>query len=247
VADVRRRAGASLRRRAVAIAAVGLLAGSGGGSSPAALSSPGAARSPSGSVTGTPLSAGLLPADAFGPHATVLNLTLDQLRRATASAGATSSGGRVDPPSCAVAVQGGSPDFTGVADLAAQSAVGPDGSTVEALLTGAPVQEAVDRVLGAVAACPQATVTAPDGTTSTITFRSVTVPPMGDDAAAMAVTTSVSGPGAAQPSPALVGVVRDHDRLLLLLAAGAQGAAPDEARFTALLQQAYRAQARALD
>lgn len=249
MADVRRRAGASLRRRAVAIAAVGLLAGCGGGSSsPAARSSPGAARSPSGSVPGTPLSAGLLPADAFGPHATVLNLTLDQLRRATASAGTASSGGRVDPPSCAVAVQGGSPDFTGVADLAAQSAVGPDGSTVEALLTGAPVQGAVDRVLGAVAACPQATVTAPDGTTSTITFRSVTVPPMGDDAAAMAVTTSVSGPGAAaQPSPALVGVVRDHDRLLLLLAAGAQGAAPDEARFTALLQQAYRAQARALD
>ena len=242
MADVRRRAGASLRRFAAAVAVAGLLAGCGGGTS-----TPPAARSSSGSVTGTPLSTGLLPAGAFGPKATVLNLTLDQLRSATASAGTTSSGGQVDPPSCAVAVQGGAPDFTGVADLAAQSAVGPDGSTVEALLTGAPVQGAVDRVLGAVAACPKGTVTTPDGATTTITFRSVSLPPMGDDAAAMQVTTSVSGAGGARPSPALVGVERDRDRLLLLLAAGAQGAAPDEARFTALLQQAYRTQARALD
>jgi hypothetical protein len=224
-----------------------VLAGCSGGTAGGAAGS-GSAASSSGSVTGTPLSAGLLPADAFGPGATVVGLTLDQLRGATASAGTTSSGGQVDPPSCAVAVQGGSPDFTGVADLAAQSAVGPDGSIVEALLTGAPVRGAVDRVLGAVAACPRATVTSPGGTTSTITFRSVPVPSMGDDAAAMQVTTSASGPGAAaQPAPALVGVVRDRDRLLLLLAAGADGAAPDEARFTALLQQAYRTQARALD
>ena len=248
MADVRRWAGGPLRRLAAAVALAGLLAGCSGGTSGGATASGSrSAASSSGSVTGTPLSAGLLPADAFGPHATVLNLTLDQLRRATASAGTASSGGQVDPPSCAVAVQGGSPDFTGVADLAAQSATGPDGSTVEALLTGAPVPGAVDRVLGAVAACPRATVTTPDGTTSTLTFRSVPVPPMGDDAAAMEVTTSASGPGAAQPSPALVGVVRDRDRLLLLLSAGAGGAAPDEARFTALLQQAYRTQARALD
>jgi len=246
---VRRWAGGPLRRFAAAVALAGLLAGCSGGTSGGATASGSrSAASSSGSVTGTPLSAGLLPAGAFGLHATVLNLTLDQLRRATASAGTAASGGQVDPPSCAVAVQGGSPDFTGVADLAAQSATGPDGSTIEALLTGAPVQGAVDRVLGAVAACPRATVTTPDGTTSTITFRSVPVPPMGDDAAAMEVTTSASGPGgAAPPSPALVGVVRDRDRLLLLLSAGAGEAAPDEARFTALLQQAYRTQARALD
>jgi hypothetical protein len=227
------------------VAAAGVLAGCSGGTSGGAAGS-GSAESSAGPVTGTPLSAGLLPADAFGAGATVVGLTLDQLRRATVSAGTTSSGGQVDPPSCAVAVQGGSPDFTGVADLAAQSAVGPEGSIVEALLTGAPVQGAVDRVLGAVAACPRATVTSPGGTISTVTFRSVPVPSMGDDAAAMEVATS--GPGAgAQPAPALVGVVRDRDRLLLLLAAGADGAAPDEARFTTLLQQAYRTQARALD
>jgi hypothetical protein len=42
-------------------------------------------------------------------------------------------------------------------------------------------------------------------------------------------------------------VVRDGDRLVLLLAGGGDGGARATARFTALLTQAYRAQARALD
>jgi hypothetical protein len=220
------------------------LAGCGGGTAGhAAGPSAGSAASSSGSVAGTPLSAGLLPAGAFDPRATVLDLTLDQLRRAVGTAGTTGPTGRVDPPSCAVAVEGGGPDFTGVADLAAESADGPAGTTVEALLTGAPVQEAVDRVLGAVAACPQATVTTAEGTTATITFRSVPLPPMGDGAAAMEVTTSASG---SPSTSALIGVVRDRGRLLLLLSAGRDGAAQDERAFTALLRQAFATQARAL-
>jgi hypothetical protein len=197
-------------------------------------------------VTGSPLAAGLLPPEAFDPRATVVNLTLDQLRRSAGAVGAGSGGMRVDPPSCAVAVQGGAPDFADVADLAAESAVGPDGSAVEALLTGAPVAGAVDRVLGAVAACPRATVTTPQGATTAITFRPVPVPSMGDGAAAMQVTTTSAAPGgAARTSPALIGVVRDRDRLLLLLAGGSDAA--DAARFAALLQTAYATQARALD
>jgi hypothetical protein len=240
VSDVRGRAGSALGRCAVAVAVAGVLAGCGGGTSvPAARSS--AATSSAFSVTGTSLSAGLLPAGAFDPRATVLDLSLDQLRQAFAATGTTGPVGRVDPPSCAVAVEGGGPDLTGVADLAAESAVGPAGTTVEALLTGPPVQDAVDRVLGAVAACPQATVTTAEGTTATITFRPVPLPRMGEDAAAMQVTTSPSGSAS---TSALVGVVRDGDRLLLLLSASRDG---DARRFTALLQQAFATQARALD
>ena len=217
------------------MAGAALLAGCGGGASRSA------AASSSGAPTGSPLSAGLLPADAFDPRATLLDLTLGQLRQAVAAAGPAGPAGGVEPPSCAVAVEGGGPDFTDVADLAAEGAAGPTGTTVEALLTGAPVQGAVDRVAGAVAACPQATVTTAGGTTVTITFRSLPLPPMGDDAAAMQVTTSTSG---SARTSAVIGVVRDRDRLLLLTATGTDGAAPD---FTALLQKAFAVQARALD
>jgi hypothetical protein len=244
VPDVRGRGGSLHRRFAAGVACAALLAGCGATSRHTAGAETRSAAASSGSVTGSPLSAGLLPDGAFDPRATVLDLTLDQLRQAVTGAGTTGPAGRVDPPSCAVAVQGGGPDLTGVADLAAESAAGPAGTTVEALFTGAPVRGAVDRVSGAVAACPRATVTTAGGATVSITFRSVALPRMGDDAAAMRVTTESTGPGAAQ---ALIGVVRDRDRLLLLLSAGRDGAAQDQRAFTALLAKAFATQARALD
>ena len=248
-----RRPGAVLAATAAAVAAAGLLAGCAGGGSgggtAAASSSSAAASSSSGSVTGSSLTKGLLPADAFGADATVIGLTLEQLKQSTATLGTGSTAGvRVDPPSCAAAVQGTAPNYDQVDDLAAQSATGPSGATVEALMTGAPAKGAAEKLRGSAAACPQATVTTPSSGTVTLTFRSVPVKKMGDDAAAVELTTTLSKPGGSTVSvPALLGAVEDHHRLLLLITAGTGGAAPDEGAFTALLEKAYTTQASALD
>jgi hypothetical protein len=246
-----RRLGAAL----AAVATAGLVAGCGGGGSgdgpPAARSSTASspASSSSGSVTGSQLTKGLLPADAFGPDATVVGLTLEQLKQSTATLGTGSASGiQVDPPSCAAAVQGTSPNLDRVDDLAAQSATGPGGATVEALMTGAPVKGAAEKLRGNAAACPQATVTTPSSGTVTLTFRSIPLEHLGDDAAAVQLTTTLTKPdGSTLSVPALLGAVEDHHRLLLLITAGTGGAAPDQAAFTALLEKAYSTQASALD
>ena len=242
-----RRPGAVL----AAVAAVGLVAGCAGGGSgggKAAGSSP-AASSSSGSVTGSQLTKGLLPADAFGTDATVVGLTLEQLKQSTATLGSGSTAGmQVDPPSCAAAVQGTSPNLDQVDDLAAQSATGPSGATVEALMTGSPVKGAAEKLRGNAAACPQATVTTPSSGTVTLTFRSIPLKAMGSDAAAVQLTTTLTKPdGSTLSVPALLGAVEDHHRLLLLITAGTGGAAPDQGAFTALLEKAYSTQASALD
>jgi hypothetical protein len=243
-----RRSGAVL----AALATAGLVTGCAGGSSgggTAAAGSPSAASSSSGSVTGSTLTKGLLPADAFGPDATVVGLTLEQLKQSTAGLGSGSAAGiQVEPPSCAAAVQGTSPDYDKVDDLAAQSATSSGAATVEALMTGAPVKGAAEKLRGSAAACPQATVTTPTSGTVTLTFQTLPVGTMGDDAAAVRLTTTLTKPdGSTLSVPALLGAVEDHHRLLLLITAGTGGAAPDQAAFTALLEKAYRTQASALD
>ena len=71
-------------------------------------------------------------------------------------------------------------------------------------------------------------------------------------------TTTVNVPNGTHATvPALIGAVQDHDRLLVLLhletgdlagEGAAVGAAPaDPAAFTDLLEEAYEAQAEALD
>jgi hypothetical protein len=233
----------------VSMAAVGLLAGCAGSGSDgqAAASSTSAAASSSGSVTGSALTKGLLPAAAFGSQATVVGLTLEQLKQTTSGLGASTAGVQVSPDACAAAVQGTTPDFSKVGDLAAQSAVGSGGATIEALMTGGPAKGAVDKLSGATAACPQATVTSPQGTV-TLTFSSLPLKKMGDDAAALQLTTALTKPdGTSASVPALLGAVEDHGRLLLLVTAGTAGAAPDQAAFTALLEKAYSTQAHALD
>lgn len=236
---------------AAALATAGLVAGCGasgsGGGKTAASSA--AASSSSGSVTGSTLTKGLLPADAFGADATVVGLTLEQLKQSTTSLGGGRAAGiQVDPPSCAAAVQGTSPNFDQVDDLAAQSATGASGATVEALMTGAPAKGAAEKLRGSAAACPQATVTTPSSGTVTLTFQSIPLQKMGDDAAAVQLTTTLSKPDGSKVSvPALLGAVEDHHRLLLLITAGAGGAAPDQGAFTALLEKAYSTQASALD
>jgi hypothetical protein len=234
------------------VAAAGLLAGcagSGKGSDgqAAAASTSSAASSSSGSVTGSTLTKGLLPAGAFGAQATVIGLTLEQLKQTTSTLGASTAGVQVSPDSCAAAVQGTAPDYSKVDDLAAQAATGSGGATIEALMTGGPAKGAVEKLTGAAAACPQATVTSPQGTV-TLTFQSVPVRKMGDDAAAVQLTTALTKPdGTSTTVPALIGAVEDHGRLLMLVTAAGNGAAPDQAAFTALLEKAYATQAHALD
>jgi hypothetical protein len=195
------------------------------------------------------LTKGLLPADAFGTDATVIGLTLEQLRQSTATLGTGSATGvDVEPPSCAAAVQGTAPNYDQVDDLAAQSATSPSGATVEALMTGGPVKGAAQKLRGSAAACPQATVTTPSSGTVTLTFQSIPLEELGDDAAAVQLTTTLTKPDGSKLSvPALLGAVEDHHRLLLLITAGTGGVAPDQAAFTALLEKAYRTQASALD
>jgi hypothetical protein len=237
------------------LATAGLLAGcagsgSGHGGSAAASSttSTSAAASSSGSVSGSKLTKGLLPADAFGTQATVIGLTLEQLRQSTSTLGAPSTAGiQVEPPSCAAAVQGTSPDYDKVDDLAAQSAVSTAGATVEALMTGGPAKGAAEKLRGATAACPQATLTLPQAGQATITFTTLPIKELGDDAAAVQMTTAVTKPDGTKASvPALIGAVEDHDRLLLLITAGTNGTAPDPAAFTALLEKAYSTEHAAL-
>jgi hypothetical protein len=82
----------------------------------------------------------------------------------------------------------------------------------------------------------------------TLTFQSIPVKELGDDAAAVQLITTLTKPDGSKLSvPALLGAVEDHHRLLLLITAGTGGVAPDQAAFTALLEKAYRTQASALD
>jgi hypothetical protein len=237
---------------AVGAAVVGSLAGcagDGSGGRAAASGTSGSAAATSGSVTGSTLTEGLLPADTFGIQATVVPVTLEQLRQSTSSlGGAAMAGLEVEPPACAVAVQGTAPNYTKVDDLAAQSAISPTGTTVEALMTGSATKGAVERLRGSAAACPQATVAGPQSGTVTMTFQMVPIIERGDDAGALLLTTTVAKPdGTSTSVPTLMAAIEDHGRLLLLAESGTNGTVPDEAAFTALLDKAYTTQAHAFD
>jgi hypothetical protein len=60
-------------------------------------------------------------------------------------------------------------------------------------------------------------------------------------------TVATAADGRQVTVPVLVGLVRDGDRLVALTTADRQGGSPDREAFTALLEQAYRVQAAALD
>jgi hypothetical protein len=99
--------------------------------------------------------------------------------------------------------------------------------------------------------CPTAQVTSPQIGQARITFQNLPAPPLGDGAAVLQYTTVVSAPDGTQVTiPTLIGAVQDGNRLVMLITLpaqpGAPGAVPDPAAFTALLRQAYQAQADAL-
>lgn len=237
---------------AAAVVAAGTLAtalagcaGSGGKS--AASSS--ASSSKASPTKGADLARGLLPADAFGTGAAVTSITVQQLQHGTGLGGGSLQGAQITPPACAALVQSTQPQGDQLKGAAAEVAKQGTSATVEVLAVSDKAKELASGVDAAIAACPQAQLTLPQGGSATISFQKVDVPKLGDGSAAISFTTvATAAPGGQQLSvPALVGFAVDGDRLVTLLTAAPQGQAPDPAPFTALLQKAYQVQKDKLD
>ena len=238
-------------RTLVASTAVVVLAACGGGGSDEAANS----SAPSSSATAeatevADLASGLLTAEQFPADATVVAVTLEQLR-AGAGLGALGQDLEITPEECAPAVQGTQPDLDAFEDVAAVSATGPTGVTLEMLLRGGPTTGAVDLLAAAAERCPEAQISSPQIGTATVTFEEVPVPDVGDGAVGLRFTTVVSAPdGTRTTVPALVGAFQDGDRLGVLTTLSdprtPDAPTPDAAAFAALLEQAYEVQADAL-
>jgi hypothetical protein len=121
-------------------------------------------------------------------------------------------------------------------------------TTVQALVSGGPADEALAGLGRPPAGCESVRVTSPEVGAVDIAYGPLDVPDLGDGSGGVAFTTTASGPGG-QPLvvPALVGVVQDGERALVLVSTDTQGGTLDPAAFTALLQQAHETQASALD
>jgi hypothetical protein len=217
------------------------------GGSPEAAAT-GSSAATSSSAAGTDLTPGLLPAAAFGADAQVTPVTEQQLAQGATAATGSLAGAQITPEACAAAVQGTQPQVDQFDDLAAQVAVRGSTTTVELLSLGGPVDDVVPQFSEQVAACPEAQVSSPEIGTATIRFAEVEVPDLGDGSAAVSFTTVASTPGGAQVTvPAIIGLVRDGERLVTLVTTDPQGGPLDEAAFTALLEQAYEVQAAQFD
>jgi hypothetical protein len=213
------------------------------------------AAEPSGAVADVAdLSAGLLPAEAFGAGG-VAPLTAEELAQQAMAYGGPMAGSldglTVTPEGCATALEAlreAQPRHEDLDGFAAQlaKANGTTVLTVEALAAGPAVAGAVEQLVAGVTACPEATVAAPLGS-ATVTVQDLQAPDLGDGAAVVSVSATAAQAGG-QPitAPALLGLVQDGDRLVTLLSSG-PGAALDPVAFGALLQQAYEHQAGALD
>lgn len=215
-------------------------AGSGGGK--AAASSSSAPKSSASPSKAADLAPGLLPASAFGSGAAVTSITVQQLQQGTGLAGGSLQGAQITPESCAALVKSTQPQGDELKGAAAEVAKQGTSATIEVLAVSDKAKDLVSGVDAAIAACPQAQVTLPQGASATITFQRVDAPKLGDGSAALSFTTVGTAPGGQQVSvPALVGFAVDGNRVVTLISA-APGAAPDQATFTALLQQAYQVQ-----
>ncbi|WP_222266120.1 hypothetical protein [Modestobacter marinus] len=206
-----------------------------------------AASSSTGALDGAgDLSAGLLPAEAFGPGAQVAPVTADQLRQQQGRLGGLQDV-TITPEACAPGVKSIQPGLDDIAGLGAQTATVGTSTTVEVLASGEGVGAGVDDLSSTAETCPQATITAPEIGTADMTFTALDVPALGDGSAGISMTLSITGPdGQPFTLPMLLGMVRDGDRLVSLTQVDAAGGA-DPAAFTALLQQAFEQQAATLD
>ncbi|RBY97884.1 hypothetical protein DQ237_03000 [Blastococcus sp. TF02-8] len=231
------------------LAGVTLLSGCGGddGSDGAAASSSAA---PASETEAPDLASGLLPAEAFGPGATVVAVSPEQLAQGAGLAAGTEDAD-IQPESCRAAVEGTQPDLEDFDDVAAVSATSGGTATVEMLIRGGPLEDAVEQLGQAAERCPQAQVTLPELGQASISFETLPVDELGDGSALVRYTTVVTGPDGMQVSvPTVIGAVEDGDRLLVLLTIVADptqaGAGIDQTAFADLLRKAFDTQADAL-
>jgi len=229
-------------RAAVAVLAAGAaLTGcgaSGEAASPGAVSE--AAATSSAAVSAADLRDGLLPATAFGEDATVVGLSLEQLGDLPALAGLP-QGAAVQPALCGTALTMLSKAAPGAGagagsspTLVAEGAFANDVRTLEVLADGPALdglELPVDQLLSG---CSTVTVTGTDGAVTTVDLAALEVPDLGDAATGLQVT--VTGPQGT--AAALVGVVSQGSRAVLVVQTGAAGAAPDAGDFSALLGRA---------
>ena len=246
------------RARRTALIATGLVAGAvlAGCSSDADVREAAATGSPSPSAeaaaattAGPDLAAGLLPAEAFGADARVVPVSGERLSHGAPAAVGSLAGVQVAPEECAAALQAlPVHQLPEAGDVAAQVAVQGTTYTAELLAVAGPAAELVSRVPELVDQCPQVQITSPEHGTATVDLATFDVPDLGDGAVGVAVTAVATEAGGAQVTvPALVGLARDGDRVVALATTDREGAEPDRTAFTALLEQAFDAQADALD
>lgn len=242
----------ALHRPALAVGAAALLLTGCGGSVEGTASQEAPASSSSSSTSSTDeepatdLASGLLPAEAFGPGASVTAVPPEQLAQGGALAGGLAGDVQITPESCTGAVEGTQPQLDDFEDVAGVSATSAASITVEVLVRGGPTEGAAAQLAEAAENCPEAQISSPQIGTATVTFNPVEVGDLGDGAAALQYTTTVTQPdGSVVSVPALVGTVEDEDRLLVLVSFAA-GGAPDTAAFVALMEEAYQTQADAL-
>ena len=192
----------------------------------------------------TDLAAGLLPAEAFGDGARVVPVNGERLSRGALPAGGSLSGAEVTPEACAAALQAlPVPEPPAAGDVAAQVAVSGTTYTAQLLAVAGPAAGLVGEVPALVEQCPQVQVSAPEHGSATVDLATFDVPDLGDAAVGVAVTAVTTEPGGAQHAAlGLVGLVRDGDRVVALATGDREGAEPDRAAFTALLERAYDAQ-----
>jgi antitoxin (DNA-binding transcriptional repressor) of toxin-antitoxin stability system len=198
-----------------------------------------AAATESPAVTPDDLRQALLPASAFGDDATVVGLSLEQLGQLPALAGLP-QGTSIDQPLCGAALS----TLLGSADdlptLVATGAFSEQVRTLEVLADG-PALEGLDLPVDQLlTACPTVTATGADGTVTTVSLAELPVPDdLGEARAGLQVTVTRPEGSVA----ALVGVVSQGSRALLLAQSGAAGVLPDTDGFTDLLVAAADAAA----
>jgi len=194
------------------------------------------------------LSAGLLPAEAFGAGAQVTPVTADQLEQQSGLGGLGALKDiTITPEECAPAVKQIQPGLDDLDGLAAQAVTVGSAATIEVLAEGAGITAGVEQLGTTVQTCPQATITAQQSGTADVSFTPLDVPDLGDGAAGVTMTISVTGPdGQPVTVPVLLGMVADGERLISLTATDPTGAT-DPAAFVGLLQQAHQHAADTLD
>ena len=227
--------------------AVAVLTGCGGGGTatvPAAATRPAAPAVPV-AAPGTPLSAGLLPADAFGGNATVLPLPVVRLAHLGAMGGDEAHGApQVVPSECMTALQQVVDQGSALQDSAAQVARAGGVMTLEVLAVPTTPVNALDELAAVVTACGSATVSDDRGN-ATVHIEQLPGLPAG----MAGVSMTVSGTGAAGPwtGTAVAGVAQDGGRVLALAQMAPEGGSVDQASFAGVLRQAYTKQAESLD